>query len=55
MLMTMDVVMGKSKPKFPLGLSYLMSPGSRDTICAPLGGWSTRLPEMYDTNLGSAL
>src|SRR6476620_12632257 len=49
MLMTIDVVMGKWKRKFPLGLSYLMSPGSRDSICTPLGGWSTRLPEMYDT------
>jgi hypothetical protein len=34
MLRTIDVTMGKWKTKLPLGLSYLMSPGSRDTAAA---------------------
>jgi hypothetical protein len=48
-LMTIDVVIGKWNRKLPLGLSYLISPGSSDNADDWSFGWSLLL-ETYDTS-----
>jgi len=49
MLMTIDVAMGKHKVNLPLGLSYLISPGNRDSADASVVR-SERLLDTYETS-----